>query len=112
MRSQDCEEEGKEFHNRFGNGSFSIFRERGDNHGLQFPTTCGFDSKVGVWIKYQPIPFFENTKIADDALLIFGVIVRIRAINGQRGILSNSEEPPQPPFSPAVKPTDSIKTPD
>ena len=53
--------------------------------------TGDLDTEVRAAVECEWLAFFENAEIAHDALLIFGVVVGVDAIDRQRRVIADSE---------------------
>ena len=87
-----------------------LLAEGSNDKGLEFPTTRGFHPEVGAGFQSKHFPLLEDSQVAHDALLVFGVVVLVRTVNGERERFPMMRLPPQDPSLPAFKPIDSIRT--
>ena len=68
-----------------------LLAEGSNDKSLEFPTTRGFHPEVGAGFQPKHFPLLEDSQVAHDALLVFGVVVLVRTIDGERGTFPHDE---------------------
>ena len=63
------------------------------------PAAGRFGSVVGRTVEAQGLACLEHAEVAEDALLVLGVVVRVDSVDGQRGLVAHAVEPTANPFA-------------